>query len=203
MKVKFYMLPPAFWEGKWATLPFTMTNILHLKRSQYHTLVPACKIWLSSHIWATLLKSWTVAECMSAFMRVAAPIASEVEMALLLIRFDTHIMLLDTWMTNYLLKRIKDDSEDYLTFEHDNLFQSFISTIKDDLLTHKKIFTEIIFCLVYMSCIDRTRMQASTGPSKNKTTHWGSIYSGFGNILSISRKYFCDNHKKNPHYILI
>ena len=52
-----------------------------------------------------------------------------------------YIMLLDTWMTNYLLKRIKDDSEDYLTSEHDNLFQSFISTIKDDLLTHKKIFT--------------------------------------------------------------
>jgi hypothetical protein len=24
----------------------------------------ACKIWLSSHIWATLLKSWTVVECM-------------------------------------------------------------------------------------------------------------------------------------------
>ena len=46
-----------------------------------------------------------------------------------------------TCMTNYLLKRIKDDSEDYLTSEHDNLFQSFISTIKDDLLTHKKIFT--------------------------------------------------------------
>jgi hypothetical protein len=46
-------------------------------------------------------------------------------------------------MTNYLLKRIKDDSEDYSTSEHDNLFQSFISTIKDDLLTHKnkKIFT--------------------------------------------------------------
>jgi hypothetical protein len=52
-----------------------------------------------------------------------------------------YIMLLDTWMTNYLLKRIKDDSEDYLTSEHDNLFQSFISTIKDDLLTHKTIFT--------------------------------------------------------------
>ena len=46
-----------------------------------------------------------------------------------------------TCMTNYLLKRIKDDSEDYLTSEHDNLFQSFISTIKDELLTHKKIFT--------------------------------------------------------------
>jgi hypothetical protein len=46
-----------------------------------------------------------------------------------------------TCMTNYLLKRIEDDSEDYLTFEHDNLFQSFISTIKDDLLTRKKIFT--------------------------------------------------------------
>jgi hypothetical protein len=37
-----------------------------------------------------------------------------------------------TCMTNYLLKGIKDDSEDYLTFEHDNLFQSFISTIKED-----------------------------------------------------------------------
>ena len=37
-----------------------------------------------------------------------------------------------TCVTNYLLKRIKDDSEDYLTSEHDNLFQSFISTIKDD-----------------------------------------------------------------------
>ena len=46
-------------------------------------------------------------------------------------------------MTHYLLKRIKDDCGDYLTPEHDNLFQSFISTIKDDLLTHKKIFTEI------------------------------------------------------------
>ena len=29
----------------------------------------------------------------------------------------------------------------YLTSEHDNVFQFFISTIKDDLLTHKKIFT--------------------------------------------------------------
>jgi hypothetical protein len=41
-----------------------------------------------------------------------------------------------TCMTNYFLKRIKDDSEDYLTSEHDDLFQSFISTIstiKDDL----------------------------------------------------------------------
>ena len=46
-----------------------------------------------------------------------------------------------TCMTNYLLKGIKDDSEVYLTSEHDNLFQSFISTIKDDLLTHKEIFT--------------------------------------------------------------
>ena len=52
-------------------------------------LAAACKILLSSHIWATLLKSWTVAECMSAFMCVAAPIASGVEMTLLLIRFDT------------------------------------------------------------------------------------------------------------------
>ena len=42
-----------------------------------------------------------------------------------------------TCMTHYLLKRIKDDGEDYLTSEHDNLFQSFISTVKDDLLTHK------------------------------------------------------------------
>jgi hypothetical protein len=37
-----------------------------------------------------------------------------------------------TCMTNYLLKRIKDDSADYLTSENDILFQSFISTIKDD-----------------------------------------------------------------------
>jgi hypothetical protein len=44
-------------------------------------------------------------------------------------------------MTNYLLKRIKDDSEDYLTSEHDNLFQSFIwqnthtdQSISEDLL---------------------------------------------------------------------
>jgi hypothetical protein len=43
----------------------------------------AGRSWLSSHIWATLLKSWTVAECMSTFMRVAAPIASGVEMTLL------------------------------------------------------------------------------------------------------------------------
>jgi hypothetical protein len=46
-----------------------------------------------------------------------------------------------TCMTNYLLKRKKDDGEDYLTSEHDNLFQSFISTVKDDLLTHKQILT--------------------------------------------------------------
>jgi hypothetical protein len=48
-----------------------------------------------------------------------------------------------TCMIDYLLKRIKDNSEDYLTSEHDDLFQSFISTIKDkdDLLTHKNIFT--------------------------------------------------------------
>jgi hypothetical protein len=46
-----------------------------------------------------------------------------------------------TCMTNYLLKRIKDDSEEYLTSQNDILFQSFFSTIKDDLLTHKKIFT--------------------------------------------------------------
>ena len=39
-----------------------------------------------------------------------------------------YIMLLDTCMTNYLLQRIKDDSEDYLTSENDILFQSFIST---------------------------------------------------------------------------
>jgi hypothetical protein len=32
-----------------------------------------------------------------------------------------------TCMTNYLLKRIKDDSADYLTSENDILFQSFIS----------------------------------------------------------------------------
>ena len=38
-----------------------------------------------------------------------------------------------TCMTHYLLKRIKDDCE------HDKLFQSFISTVKDGLLTHKKI----------------------------------------------------------------
>ena len=48
-----------------------------------------------------------------------------------------YIMLL-VWQITY---RIKDDSEDYLTTEHDYLFQSFISTIKDDLLTHKEIFT--------------------------------------------------------------
>jgi hypothetical protein len=44
-------------------------------------------------------------------------------------------------MTTYVLKRINDDSDDYSTSEHDNLFQSFILAIKDDLLTHKKIFT--------------------------------------------------------------
>ena len=46
-----------------------------------------------------------------------------------------------TCMTTYVLKRINDDSDDYSTSEHDNLFQSFILAIKDDLLTHKKIFT--------------------------------------------------------------
>ena len=46
-----------------------------------------------------------------------------------------------TCMKNYLLKRIQDYSEDYLTSQNDILFQTFISTIKDDLLTHKKIFT--------------------------------------------------------------
>ncbi len=64
-----------------------------------------------------------------------------------------------TCMTNYLLKRIKDDSEDYLTSEHDNLFQSFISTIKDDLLTHKEIFTLTqlleLFFLIFCPLIER------------------------------------------------
>jgi hypothetical protein len=32
-------------------------------------------------------------------------------------------------------------------------------------------------------------IRRSTGLSKNKSTNWGSIYSGFGNILSSSRKY--------------
>lgn len=45
-----------------------------------------------------------------------------------------------TCMTNDLLKII-NDSEDYLTSENDVSFQSFISTIKDDLFTHKNIFT--------------------------------------------------------------
>jgi len=54
--------------------------------------------------------------------------------------FAENAVYITTCMTKCLLKRIKDDSEDYLTFEH-NLFQSCISTIKDDLLTHKKIFT--------------------------------------------------------------
>ena len=49
--------------------------------------------------------------------------------------FAENAVYIATCMTKYLLKRIKDDSEDYLTF------QSCISTIKDDLLTHKKIFT--------------------------------------------------------------
>jgi hypothetical protein len=39
MKVKFYMLQLASWEGKSATLPFQMTNTLHLKSSQYQILV--------------------------------------------------------------------------------------------------------------------------------------------------------------------
>jgi hypothetical protein len=47
-------------------------------------------------------------------------------------------------MTNYLLKRITDDSEDYLTSVHDNVFQSFISTIKDDLLTHNTLTDQSI-----------------------------------------------------------
>jgi hypothetical protein len=46
-----------------------------------------------------------------------------------------------TCMNKYLLRRIQDYSEDYLTSQNDILFQIFISTIKDDLLTHKKIFT--------------------------------------------------------------
>jgi hypothetical protein len=57
------------------------------------------------------------------------------------IEFITDAVYHATCMTNYLLKRIKDDSEDYLTSQNDILFQSFFSTTKDDLLTHKKIFT--------------------------------------------------------------
>jgi hypothetical protein len=49
-----------------------------------------------------------------------------------------YIMLL-VWQITY-LKELRT-TVNYLTSEHDNLFQSFISTIKDDLLTHKKIFT--------------------------------------------------------------
>ena len=46
--------------------------------------------------------------------------------------FAVNALYHTTCMTNYLLKRIKDDSEDYLTSENDILFQSFISTIKED-----------------------------------------------------------------------
>jgi hypothetical protein len=51
-----------------------------------------------------------------------------------------YIMLL-----TYLLTKINNDSEDYLTSENDILFQTFISSIKDGLLTHKKIFTLTFF----------------------------------------------------------
>jgi hypothetical protein len=56
-----------------------------------------------------------------------------------------------TLMTNYLLKRIMDDSEDYLTSENDILFQFFISTFKEDSLkdihlnpTAKTFFSEFL-----------------------------------------------------------
>ena len=52
MKVKFYMLPPAFWEGKSATLPFRMTNTLHMKRSQYQSSVLSfLLLWKYSCVW--------------------------------------------------------------------------------------------------------------------------------------------------------
>jgi hypothetical protein len=83
----------------------------------------ACTIWLSSHIWATLLKSWTVAECMSPFMRVAAPIAAWIG-EITNDGFAENAVYHATCMTHYFLKRIKDDSEDYLTSEHDPKFLS-------------------------------------------------------------------------------
>ena len=48
-------------------------------------------------------------------------------------------------LLTYLLTKINNDSEDYLTSENDILFQTFISSIKDGLLTHKKIFTLTFF----------------------------------------------------------
>ena len=47
-------------------------------------------------------------------------------------RFTENAVHHASCMTNYLLRRIKDDSEDNLTSENDILFQSFISTIKED-----------------------------------------------------------------------
>ena len=62
MEVKFYMLPLAFWEGKSATLPFRMTNTVHLKRSQYQILVLSfLPFWTFSCVGC--LKYLSLAEC--------------------------------------------------------------------------------------------------------------------------------------------
>ena len=53
------MLPPAFWKGKSATLPFWMTNTLHLKRSQYQIMVLSfLPLWTYSCVgWWIILHS--------------------------------------------------------------------------------------------------------------------------------------------------
>ena len=79
-----------------------------------------------------------------------------------------------TCMTNYLLKRIKD----YLTSENDILFHSFISTIKDDLLTHKRIFTltqllELLFSEFLPS--DRKEICTSHRLQQKLERHFGDL----------------------------
>jgi hypothetical protein len=63
-----------------------------------------------------------------------------------------------TCMIDYLLKRIKDDSEDYLTFQH-NLFQSCIKRLF--VLSSDVILCNCFVSLMYMFCTDRTRIQTS------------------------------------------
>jgi nitrogen regulatory protein PII-like uncharacterized protein len=92
---------------------------------------------------------------MVAFMRVAAPIIQNLRWNMTTLTDDGEMVYTitndgfaenavyhATCMTNYLLKRIKNDSEDYLTSENDILFQSFISTIKEQTNLYQIYLTE-------------------------------------------------------------
>lgn len=90
--------------------------------------------------------------------------------------FSENVVSHATGKANYLLKRTKGDSEDYLTSIH--FFQYFVSTIEDHLLTYKNIFTlsqllELFFAKFLSS--DRKESYTSQRLQQLLERHFGEL----------------------------